>query len=106
MAGDDYAPKQPKDIYLFPQVISSEAFEHFLEGLIPLVLECTESGGGNLVQFKRDKNGQFFMLFQNHRGEFRAIVSRNPHWIAKVKAALAEVSAEKDLSDSLSPTDF
>ena len=104
MADDVYVLEESEQLHTFPQVISSEAFKHFLEGLIPLILKCTESG--ELVGFETGESGQFFMLFEINTGELRAISSNSPSWIARAKAGLAGLSEEKELSDSLPRTDF
>lgn len=106
MADNGYRLKDPKTVHLFSQVIPSEDFVPFLRALIPLVLECTESGGGNLVQFEWDRSGQFFMLLENHIGDIRAISSDDPEWIERVRAELRHFLSEKELSEALPPTDF
>lgn len=106
MAKDAYTPEEPKTLHLFDEAIPSEEVAEFLEKLIPLILACTESGGGSLIQFERSAGGQFYLLFQNHIGDFRAISSGDPRWLEKVRDDLGQVLAEKDLSDTLPMTDF
>ena len=106
MADNGYILREPERLHIFPQAIASEAVKHFLDGLIPLILKCTESGGAELVGFERGENGEFFMLFEMDTGEFRAITSGSPDWVALAEEKLAGLSGERDLSDSLPRTDF
>lgn len=106
MADNGYQLKHPKTIHLLPQEIPSEDFVAFLQKLIPRILECTEMGGGTLVQFEWDKSGQFFMVFENHIGDIRAISSDDPEWIERVRAELRHFLSEKALSEALPRTDF
>lgn len=106
LAGDGYTPEEPEVLHEFPLAIASDTFKYFLDELIPKVLECTESGGGHLVRFEKDDEGQFFMLFQTNTGEIRVICSPNPEWKRRVEALVADLTGERDLSDTLPRTDF
>lgn len=106
MAGDGYTPQEPQVLYEFPLAIASDTFKLFLDKLVPMVLEVHGIDRENLVRFVKDDEGQFFMLFQTDTGEIRAICSPNPEWKQRVKALVADLRGEKDLSDTLPRTDF